>query len=401
MSGRLMRVYRGETTIDFLGRRRLWFAISVFLVVGSIVLLFTKELNLGIEFEGGLQITAPIPSDGPVGDASDIDVISEVRDAVTPLGAGEATIQVATKDENRKLVLQTDLTGDRAERLQQAVSGAIGGPSGDQPCLTEDTWNCDEIGAKWGQEITSKALRGLVIFLVLVVLFISWRFEWKMAVAAIVALIHDLTITAGVYSLSGFEVTPATVIALLTILGYSLYDTVVVFDKVEEDTTMLAATGRMTYQDAANRAMNEVFMRSLNTSLATLLPVAALLVVGAGLVGAGTLEDLALALLVGILLGAYSSIFLATPILTMFKEREPRYKNVREKVLRDAKRSQRKPTAAPVPSTEGSATDGEPKTPAKAPAKAPAKTPAARSSSSRPSPKGRAGSKKSKRRKKR
>jgi preprotein translocase subunit SecF len=381
MSGGLGRIYRGETNIDFIGRRKLWFLISAGIVIGSVALLLTKELNLGIEFEGGLQIGAPIPAEGPLGDASDTEVITEVRDAAGEVGAEGATIQVATADDERNLIVQTDLTGPAAERLEDAVSETIGGPIRDS----------DQIGAKWGQEITSKALRALIIFVVFVIVFISWRFEWKMALAAIVALIHDLLITAGVYSLVGFEVTPATVIALLTILGYSLYDTVVVFDKVEEDTTLFAATGRMTYQDAANRATNEVFMRSLNTSLATVLPVAALLIVGTRLVGAGTLEDLALALFVGIMLGAYSSIFLATPILALLKEREPRFRNVREKVLRDAKRDALKP----VPEREALVTEAAP-----APAAAGAKVVPAKSAA-RPQPRSRAGSKKAKRRKRR
>jgi preprotein translocase subunit SecF len=382
----LRRVYRGETNIDFIGRSKLWFVISAFLVIGSLTLLFTKGLNLGIEFEGGLQISAPIPAEGPLGDESDDGVIAEIREVAAGAGSSSATIQVASADGQRTLIVQTDATGESANELEAAVSEAIGG----------EIQNSDQIGAKWGQEITSKALRALIVFIVLVVAFISWRFEWKMALSAMVALIHDLLITAGVYSLVGFEVTPATVIALLTILGYSLYDTIVVFDKVEEDTTLYAATGRMTYRDAANRATNEVFMRSLNTSLSTVLPVAALLIVGTRLAGSGTLEDLALALLVGIMLGAYSSIFLATPILALLKEREPRFRNVREKVLRDAKREAAKP-APPVQepvaeaATPAAATAGTPST----------KGPGPKSSVSRPPPRARAGSKKAKRRKRR
>jgi preprotein translocase subunit SecF len=237
-----------------------------------------------------------------------------------------------------------------------------------------------------------------VIFLIVIVAFISWRFEWKMAVAALIALFHDLIVTAGVYSLAGFEVTPSTIVAILTILGYSLYDTVVVFDKLEENTSMFASTGRMTYQDSANLAMNQVFMRSLNTSLATLLPVTALLVVGAGLLGAGTLKDLALALLVGILSGTYSSIFVATPILSMLKEREPRYRSIREKVLRDAKRAP-VPAPAAVGAVAVAAGDGG-DVPAAA-VSGPTTTMPRRSGPARPSSKSRAGSKKAKRRKKR
>ncbi|HWL66218.1 MAG TPA: protein translocase subunit SecF, partial [Actinomycetota bacterium] len=223
----------------------------------------------------------------------------------------------------------------------------------------------------------SKAIRALLIFLVVVSLFISLRFEWKMALGALIALLHDLIVTAGAYAAVGFEVTPSTIIAILTILGYSLYDNVVVFDKLEENTVAYAATGKMTYQDSANLAVNQVFMRSLNTSLTTMLPVGALLFVGAGLLGATTLKDLALALLVGMLVGAYSSVFVAVPILTMLKEREPRYKNVREKVLRDAKR------ASLQPATAGAQADG------------------GQTAGSSSQPRARAGSKKAKRRKRR
>ncbi|HET7483191.1 MAG TPA: protein translocase subunit SecF, partial [Actinomycetota bacterium] len=247
-----------------------------------------------------------------------------------------------------------------------------------------------QIGRKWGGEITSKAIKALLIFFLVIIAFISWRFEWKMAVGAFVALFHDLVITAGIYALVGFEVTPSTVIAILTILGYSLYDTVVVFDKVEENTSLYATTGRMTYEASANMAMNQVFMRSLNTSLATLLPVAALLFVGAGLLGATTLEDLALALFVGIAVGTYSSIFVATPILSLLKEREPRFQSVREKVLRDAKRQSR--TAATPPMEE--VTVG-------APAAAATTTTPRATTQNRPQTRPRAGSKKAKRRKKR
>lgn len=362
------RLYHGDTNIDFIGKRRIWFAISGLLLAICLISLFTKGLNYGIEFRGGVAIQAPVTAEGPLGDASDAEVSGEVASTLERFGAAEATIQVATDEDARSVIVQTKEIAD--PEAQAEVVAAVAETVGS---TTADTTS-QRIGSKWGAEITRKAARALVVFLVVILVFISWRFEWKMAVSAIAALLHDLLITAGVYSLVGFEVTPSTIIAILTILGYSLYDTVVVFDKVEENTTSLAATGKMTYQDSANLAMNQVFMRSLNTSLATLLPVAALLFVGAGLLGAETLKDLALALFVGILTGAYSSIFFATPILTMMKEREPRYRSVREKVLRDAKRA----TAAPVLAREadgpertptGAAT--RPTTPTRAPARAP------------------------------
>lgn len=329
MRDKLGRAYRGETKIDFIGRRRLWFLISAAVLLTCIASLTIRQLNLGIEFAGGIQLSAPIPDDGPLGDASDIDIVTEVQDAVAPAGAVDAQVQVATDADGRTVILQTKEAAGGAEELQAAVEAAVGA----------EVEDLSEIGEKWGGEITNKAIRGLIIFVIVVAILITLWFEWKMALAAMIALFHDLTITAGIYSLVGFEVTPASVIAILTILGYSLYDTVVVFDRVEEDTNKFAATGRMTYQDAANQAMNEVFMRSLNTSLATILPVGALLFIGAGLLGASTLKDLALALLVGLVIGAYSSIFVATPFLAMLKEREPKYRNVRAKVLRDAQRA--------------------------------------------------------------
>ncbi len=370
MSGRLARLYRGETNVDFIGRRKIWFAISALFVIGSLVALFARPtedpcrsplpsgLNCGIEFNGGLSITAPIAEDGPLADTPDLEVISSIGASLEPFGAADAQIQVETSDGERRILVQTREVSSPAERqkLVDAVSEATG-------ASTAETTS-ESISAKWGGEITDKAIRALLVFLVVVLLFISWRFEWKMAVAAIAALFHDLIITAGVYSVVGFEVTPSTVIAILTILGYSLYDTVVVFDKVEENTAALAATGRATYADAANLSMNQVFMRSLNTSLSTLLPVAALLFIGAGLLGAGTLEDLALALFVGILSGTYSSIFFATPLLAVLKEREPKFRNVREKVLRDAKRTAARPSLAPVPATASGRVDEGDRTPA-------------------------------------
>jgi preprotein translocase subunit SecF len=353
MSGIWGRVYRGETSIDFIGRRKVWFAISAVVMLICVVALTTRGLNFGIEFEGGVQIQAPVPDDGPLADASSVEIVADVRDAVTPLGADDAQVQVFTGEEGRGVLVQTKEVADPEAqgRVVNAVADLVGAPLANV--------DSQRIGSKWGGEITNKAIQALLAFVVIVAAFISWRFEWKMAVAAMVALVHDLVITAGVYSIVGFEVTPSTVIAILTILGYSLYDTVVVFDKVEEDTSLHAATGRMTYQDAANMAMNEVFMRSLNTSLATLLPVAALLFIGAGLLGASTLKDLSLALFVGILTGAYSSIFVATPLLAMLKEREPRYRNVRDKVLREARRAAHAPEPVLATATAGDGAEAE------------------------------------------
>ena len=343
MSGGLRTLYRGQIDIDFLGRRRIWFAISGGVVLLCIATLLTRGLNYGIEFEGGVQIQADIATDGPLADASDTEAIREVRGAIgeAEAAAADAQIQVVTENDGRRISVQTKETADpeAQENVIAAVREATGASAGET--------DSQRIGSKWGAEITDKAVRALIVFLLVILTFISWRFEWKMALAAIIALGHDVVITAGVYSIVGFEVTPASVIAILTILGYSLYDSVVVFDKVEENVSALAVTGRRTYQDAANLSLNQVFMRSLNTSLTTLLPVAALLVIGAGLLGAHTLKDLALALLVGILVGTYSSIFVATPVLTAWKEGEAKFKGVRQRLERGKAKAAAAPAGAP------------------------------------------------------
>ena len=356
---RFGRAYRGESEFDFLGRSKLWFALSGALLLVSVLSLFfrpaetpcrqlpTKGLNCGIEFNGGLSISAPVPDDGPLGETDDLDLPGALSDSLADVGAEDAQIQVSTAEGTRNVQVQTREATSPEQRAE--IVGGVSDATGASP---EDTTS-ESISASFGGEITSKALRALLVFLVVIVVFMSWRFEWKMAVGALAALFHDMVITAGIYALVGFEVTPSTVVALLTILGYSLYDTVVVFDKLEEQTSLFATTGRMTYRDAANRALNQVFMRSLNTSLTTLLPVSALLFIGAGLLGASTLEDLALALLIGILAGTYSSIFFATPILAILKERESRYRNVREKVLREQRRRRVTEDKSPVPATVG------------------------------------------------
>lgn len=327
MREQLARIYAGDTNIDFIGKRKIWFSISGLLMLACGLLLVLQGLEFGIEFRGGVSIQAPIES-SELADAPVAEIESTVRDALEPAGASDAQIQVVSDDEGRSVLVQTE-QGD--PETQSQIVGAVAEAVGTDVAST----NSQRIGSKWGGEITRKAARALVIFIVVVFAFISLRFEWKMAAAAVLALVHDLVLTAGVYSLVGFEVTPSTVIAILTILGYSLYDTVVVFDKVEENVELLAASGRVTYESGANRALNQVFMRSFNTSLATLLPVAALLFVGSGLFGAETLKDLALALFVGLMLGAYSSVYIATPFLSLLKEREPKFRSIRERRDKD------------------------------------------------------------------
>lgn len=398
----IRRLAHGDAHIDFIGKRKIWFTLSGVILLGSLLALplwpapsscspplpsFFAGLNCGIEFKGGISIQAPIAEDSELADLDELEVIADVRDALEPLGADDAQIQVATENDQRNVIVQTTAVGETEtqEEVATQVREITGAEISESPT--------QRIGRKWGGEITSKAVQALVIFLLVIIAFMSWRFEWKMAVGAFVALFHDLVITSGVYAISGFEVTPSTVIAILTILGYSLYDNVVVFDKVEENAALYATTGKMTYEESANLALNQVFMRSLNTSVTTLIPVAALLIVGAGIVGSGTLNDLSLALFVGLLVGTYSSVFVATPVLSMLKEREPRFQSVREKVLRDAKRTEMK-----TPTAGGPRETGDGSTVSTGPAsgnvgKVPQTT--------RPPARAKAGSKKAKRRKKR
>ncbi|HVE99591.1 MAG TPA: protein translocase subunit SecF, partial [Mycobacteriales bacterium] len=306
------RLYRNETNVDFIGRRRTWYLLSAGLLLLSLFGLLVFRLNLGIDFTGGavFQFTAPAATE------------ERVREVVEDAGGEVAVYQEIGDDDVR---VQT-------EELEPTVATAVTKALAAEFDLDEDEVSPSTVGAKFGDQVRNKALRGLVFFLVLVVAYISLRFEWKMAVAAFTAVFHDLFITAGIYALSGFEVTPSTVIALLTILGYSLYDTVVIFDRVREDTQGLLGGSRTTYSGAANHALNETVMRSLNTSLTSLIPVGVLLFVGAGLLGAGTLKDLALALFVGLAVSTYSSIFVATPVLVALKEREPQFKALAARV---------------------------------------------------------------------
>jgi preprotein translocase subunit SecF len=291
---------------------------AVVIGIGLLSLFLLRGLNFGIDFRGGTAWE--VPTETPSVDAA--------RDALRPLGLSEAKIQVLGTNILR---VQADPEGgtaaERKER-QTEVSEALAEAEDIEPSLV----SVNEVGPSWGSEITGKAVRALIAFLIVISIYISFRFEPKMALASLAALFHDILVTVGVYSLSGFEVTPATVVAFLTILGYSLYDTIVVFDKVEENTRGLAASGRMTYSDMVNLSMNQVLMRSLNTSLVAIMPIFSILFVGAFLLGATTLQDFGLALLIGLLTGAYSSIYIASPILALLKEREPRYAAIRERL---------------------------------------------------------------------
>jgi preprotein translocase subunit SecF len=308
-------LYEGQVSIDFVGRKWLWYSISGLIVLLAVLGLTTKGFNLGIEFSGGVEYRVVMPA----GQANEANV-EKIRDAVANTaqtqGIDNASAPIVNTSGSNNIRIQTEPLGnDQSDQVSAAIQKAAG--------VGENALSQDAIGATWGAQVAQRALLGLSVFLVLVVLFI-WAYfrEWKMSVAAIVALAHDLVITIGVYALSGFEVTPATVTGVLTILGFSLYDTVVVFDKVRENTKNLART-RQTYAEAANLAVNQTLVRSINTSIVALLPVGALLYVGVATLGSGALKDLALALFVGMAAGTYSSIFIATPLVVQLKEREP------------------------------------------------------------------------------
>jgi preprotein translocase subunit SecF len=314
VAGIIGRLYRGETKFDFIGSRRRWYLASAVLLLASVISFGVRGFNLGIEFSGGTQFQFRAPAGVTVEEVSKVvqDAGATLAGAPQVVGGG-ATRQFVVKTAELPEAEQTKVQKTLSDRYHQQVSPTV-------------------VSSSWGSDITTKAIRGLVVFLVAVCIFIGIRFEPKMAIAAIVALIHDLVLSAGVYSLVGFEVTPSTVVGLLTILGFSLYDTVVVFDKVDENSRGILGGSRMTYSESANLAVNQTLARSINTSLIALLPVAGLLFVGAGLLGVGTIKDLALVLFVGLASGAYSSLFLATPVLCDLKEREPRYIALRKRV---------------------------------------------------------------------
>jgi len=332
------RLYRGEISYDFVGRKRRWYAISGAILLISVVALFARGLDFSVDFKGGavFQFSAPSVSQ------------TQVEATVSHAGVNGAVVQQLTgKLGNRSWQVQTNaLTSQETFTVENALTNQLGAKD----------MSTSFVGASWGGQITTKAIQALIAFLIVIVLYLSIAFEWKMAVAAFVALIHDLVIATGVYALTGFQVSPATVIGLLTILGYSLYDTVVVFDKVRENTAGLLGGAKSTYSEAANLALNQTLVRSINTSIIALLPVAAILFVGGGLLGAGELKDLSLVLLVGMLSGTYSSIFIATPVLADLKEREPQYKALAKRVsVRAAGGRAAKRTGAKAGSRSGTA----------------------------------------------
>ncbi|MDQ1043920.1 protein translocase subunit SecF [Streptomyces sp. V4I2] len=313
------RLHRGEVGYDFVGNRKLWYGLSILITITAIVGLAVRGLNMGIEFEGGAVFTTPKNTSVSVSQAETYAEEASGHDAIVQkLGDGSLRIQLAGID--------TDTSGQIKQELAKDLK------------VDSEQINADLVGPSWGDQVANKAWQGLGIFLVLVVIYLAIAFEWRMALAAFIALIHDITITVGIYALVGFEVTPGTVIGLLTILGYSLYDTVVVFDSLKEQTKDITKQTRWTYSDIANRSINSTLVRSVNTTVVALLPVAALLFIGGGVLGAGMLNDISLSLFVGLAAGAYSSIFIATPLVADLKEREPQMKALKKRVL--AKRAQ-------------------------------------------------------------
>ena len=312
------RLYRGEVSVNFVDRRRLWYAISGLILLISIVSLLVRGLDFSVEFKGG--------ADFQISRASASLTVGDVQQAATAGGVSDAIVQQVGAASKGSWQVQTKALNEaQTTTMQDTLAKDLG--------VTVNDISVTSVGASWGGQITDKAVQALIAFLIVIVIYLSIAFEWKMAVAAFVALLHDLVITIGVYSLTGLEISPASVIGFLTILGYSLYDTVVVFDKVRENTAGLLGGARNTYSQAANLALNQTLVRSINTSLIALLPVGAILVVSSSLLAPGNeLEDLALVLFVGMLSGTYSSIFIATPVLAQLKEREPQYKSLTKRV---------------------------------------------------------------------
>ncbi|WP_149552419.1 protein translocase subunit SecF [Streptomyces marokkonensis] len=313
------RLHHGEIGYDFVKNRKIWYGVSILITITAIVGLAVRGLHMGIEFQGGAVFTTPKNMSVSVATAEEYAEDASGHDAIVQkLGDGTMRIQVAGIDTKTSDKIKDTLAEDFKVDAEQI--------------------NAELVGPSWGEQIANKAWQGLGIFMILVVIYLAIAFEWRMALAAFVALIHDITITVGIYALVGFEVTPGTVIGLLTILGYSLYDTVVVFDSLKEQTKDITKQTRWTYSEIANRSINSTLVRSINTTVVALLPVAGLLFIGGGVLGAGMLNDISLSLFVGLAAGAYSSIFIATPLVADLKELEPSMKSLKKRVM--AKRAQ-------------------------------------------------------------
>ncbi|WP_432092490.1 protein translocase subunit SecF [Streptomyces sp. bgisy100] len=306
------RLYRGEVGYDFVAKRKIWYGVSILITIVAIVGLAVRGLNMGIEFSGGAVFTTPKTTVSAAHAQEEAEKASGHDAIVQKLGNGGLRIQI------------TDVGTEKSDQIREELAKDFK--------LSSQSINAELVGPSWGEQIANKAWLGLGIFMALVVVYLAIAFEWRMAVAALIALVHDLTITVGIYALVGFEVTPGTVIGLLTILGYSLYDTVVVFDGLKEASRGITKQTRWTYSEIANRSLNATLVRSINTTVVALLPVAGLLFIGGGFLGAGMLNDISLSLFVGLAAGAYSSIFIATPLVADLKERDPKMKALAKRV---------------------------------------------------------------------
>ncbi len=337
------RIYRGETTFNFIGKRVIGFTVSLVIVLAGALSLLVQGLELGIDFRGGVAWELPAES------ITDQDA-REVLEA-NKIETSNAKIQFLTSSESRVMRVQV---GDQPEDIRLATQKSFA----ELAKVEVQEVSVASVSSSWGRSITEKAIRALLVFFVIVSLYISWRLEWKMAITALVAMVHDVLLSVGVYSLFGFEVTPATVVAFLTILGYSLYDTVVVFDRVQENSQKFA-TSRQSFANVANVSTNEVLARSLNTTLSSALPVVSLLVVGSMVLGAKSLEEFAVALLVGMLAGTYSSIFVAVPMLDLLKRNEVKYKPFRGQLATGAAMAELMGLGAIIKRASGAVTSGD------------------------------------------
>jgi preprotein translocase subunit SecF len=337
-------LYTGKRSIDFVGRQKTWYAVSAILLVLATIGLFGRGLNIGLEFKGGSEFRISSIKDFNSFEA-------RAKAALGTVNSGSNVVVTKTTDSVRVQTEKFQST-DKTDQVKSALAREFN--------VDVNSVSANTIGPSWGASVSQQALTALVWFLILVSLVLAAYFRtWKMSIAALIALAHDLVITVGIYALAGFEVTPASVIGFLTILGYSLYDTVVVFDKVRENTLEAEGNGRLSYSQAANQAVNQTLVRSINTSVVALLPVASILGIGYFLLGPGTLLDLSLALFVGIAVGTYSSIFIATPVLADLREREPAMQELKKRAERYQASQARKATAAPSDGDTEAGTDDQ------------------------------------------
>ena len=313
MSGLATRLYRGEANLNIVGKRKQWFGIAGGVVLVSLLALIFVGFTLGIEFKGGNDFEIPVR----VGSITEVEqTVTEAVHAVLPDAQIQTGQQISGGEGAVYSVKTSALSAEQATQVKEAIAAKYG--------LKVDDVTGSQISAAWGKQVTNQALISLAIFLAAVTAYLSVRFEWRMAAAAVASLIFNLIATAAIYAIVGFEVSPATVIGFLTILGFALYDVVVVFDKVQENTRSITGSSTQTYAEATNLALNQTFMRSINTSLVALLPVGGLLFIGAGLLGAGTFKDLGLVLFIGMGMAVYSSLFFAAPFLVWLKEMKAR-----------------------------------------------------------------------------